>query len=207
MRFRIILLGVFLNFFANLVSADKWEGGSSGWVIGGGVGSILISINPKNQPDLDSGNETAEVYTVLGGYNFTNWFGVEFDVSETSNFKDENTKFDAFVVGRSLSSKIVHNFNDNTSIYFKPGLQYIAYHQEVKSSYNLRAKVWSGTAPVLGAGVGYTFDSSVSARLDYKYSRLTLSKVEGAFSYTDDSNDEEIELNYSSLMLLISYQF
>lgn len=207
MRLKKIFLGLFLNFCSSLISANEWEGGSSEWVVGGGMGSVLISMNPKNQPSLDSGSERAEVYTIFGGYTYRNWFGVEVDISESSKFIDKNTKFDAFVVGRSLSSKIFHHFNNNVNIYFKLGLQYIAYHQEVKSSYNLRPKVWSGTAPVFGAGVGYTFDSSVIARLDYKYSRLVLSKAEGTFPYTVDSSDEEIELNYSSLMLLMTYQF
>lgn len=201
------ILGIFMCYFSCGVFSNELEGNYKKLIFGAGVGNSILSVKAKNQIDLYDVNEDTAVYTIFGGFNFTNWFGVEVDLSETSGFKNKKTQVDDYVVSTSLAAKFSYNYNFYTSMYLKSGLQYAAYNQEVKSPYNLRPTVWAGSAPVFGAGVEVVLDSGLTARLDYKYFSAILNKDESTSSYSAAFNGDELKIINNTFMFFIAYQF
>ena len=202
---RKVLIGLVLFGFASFVVAAEEAFDQKGWVVGGGVGTAMLSIKPKNQPQLKSANENTTLYTVFGGYNFTDWFGIEFDVSKSSDFTDVNTGFDAYIVGTSFTPKFTHHFNKDFAVYFKPGFQYIAYEQTIEASHQYDI-TWNGIDPFVGVGLQYSFPPGIRVRLDYKYSNITLDRSENSI-YGYDLYDEEIDLVFSAISFTANYQF
>ncbi|NRB40866.1 MAG: porin family protein [Pseudomonadales bacterium] len=200
-----VLLGIIISAAAAYSTANDLETDQRGWIVGGGVGAANLSIKPKDQPDLLSDTESVMLFTVYGGYNFTDWFGIEFDISTSQTFTDVNTQLDASILGTSFTPKFTYHFNQNIGIYFKTGLQYIAYSQSIDAYYDDDI-TWNGIEPFIGAGLQYSFTSGVRARIDYKYSKLSLERSENA-TYGFKLFDEEIDLTFNAITFSTHYQF
>ena len=201
------ILGLFLCCFSSGVFSNDLEGNYNKLIFGAGIGNSVLSVKGTNQFNLYHVNEDTAVYTIFGGFNFTNWLGIEVDLSETSGFKNEKTQVDDYIVSKSLAAKFSYHFNYNTNVYLKSGFQYAAYNQEVKSPYNLRPTVWAGSAPVFGVGVEVILDSGLTARLDYKYFSVILNKDENTLSYSAAFNSDELKLINNTFMFFIAYRF
>lgn len=177
----------------------------TGWIVGGGLGVTTLTLRPRNQPLLEPMKKDATLYTAFGGFNFTDWFGIEFDLSKSDDVTDVNTGLDAYIVGTSFTPKFTYRFNKNLDAYVKAGLQYIAYKQTIASYYDDDI-TWNGIDPFFGIGMQYSFPVGVRARLDYKYATITLDRSEsssfGYFYY-----DEEIDLTFSAITMSLNYQF
>ena len=187
---------------ANYAAASGMD--YKGWIAGVGVGASGVTVDPINQSNLKSYSETPGVLTVFGGYNFTDWFGIEFDLSKTAKFEDENNNQDASVFGTSFTPKLTYRFNDGFNIYLKAGFQYLLYDQEVNTS-NDSDTYWSGIDTVYGAGIEWTFESDMRVRLDYKYAKVNLERTENTTLI--NFYDDEFDLTYNSLSLSTYYQF
>lgn len=200
-----VVLVVVLFSFASYVVAGDLKSDQKGWIVGAGVGNTMLTINPRKQPGAKTTNEDAHLFTVFGGYNFTDWFGLEFDISKSSNFTDKNTNLDADITGTSFAPKFTYHANDNLGLYFKAGLQYIEYNQNVDYYYDDEI-IWNAIDPFFGAGLQYSFSSGVRARIDYKYSKLTLERSDDHL-FVIDLFDEEIDLTFKAITLTVNYQF
>ncbi len=202
---KLFIFGVLISVISGHLSASDLDAERRGWMVGAGLGSTNLSINPKNQPYLQSNTETVRLLTVFSGYKFTDWFSIEFDISNSEKFKDINTNLDASIFGSSFTPKFTYIFNQNTAVYFKAGLQYIAYKQSVNSFYDYEI-TWNSIEPTIGTGVQYSFNSGVKARIDYKYAKLNLERSENSI-YGFNLYDEEIDLTFSAITLSVHYQF
>lgn len=199
---RHYLLGLALSSMAGVALANDLESDKTGWIVGGGIGKARLSVKPVDQgADF---NETANVYTAFGGYNYTDWLGIEFDIIQSSDITDSNTNLDAYVIGTSVSPKFTLHFNDNTSVYLKLGAQYLSYEQDVDESLRSRTS-WTGTDVFLGIGGQYSFDSGIRVRLDAKHARMELESDDyrGFFRF----DEEDLDLDLSVLTFSAYYQF
>ena len=176
-----------------------------GWIVGGGLSSTHLTVTPINQPGTVSSKESAVMLTAFGGYNFTNWFGIEFDVSISNNLDDVNTGNDAQVFASSFTPKFTLRFDQNWDMYFKTGLQYMAYEQSQASFYDTDV-TWNGIDPFIGTGVQYSFPAGVRARLDYRYAKQQL-EVSDREEFHFVHYDEEIEVAQSTFAFTVNYQF
>ncbi len=176
-----------------------------GWIVGGGVGVAMLTLTPENDPGAVGTKDDVSLYTVFGGYNFTDWFGIEFDISQSTELTDNNTGLDADIHGTSFSPKFTQRFNDNLALYLRVGLQYLAYEQTVISSYD-REITWNEIAPFFGAGLQYSFPSGVRIRLDYKHATMDLDRSENS-RYGFEYYEEEIDITYKAASFTVHYQF
>ena len=202
---RKILVGIILLMSTSYVVASDKALDQTGWIVGGGAGPVKLIVDPKNQPLLNSTKENTSLYTAFGGYNFSRWFGIEFDLSLSAEFTDENTGLDASILGSSFTPKFTYHFNNDFDVYLKGGLQYISYEQAVGTYYNYYIS-WNGIDPVIGAGLQYSFPAGVRARLDYKYSSINLERSENSW-YGYNYYDEGIDLIFKTITLTVNYQF
>lgn len=203
---RIVVLGLLLFGFTGYVGAHDLVSDQKGWIVGAGYGSAMLSTKPIRQPGFISGKENTSVITVFGGYNFRDWFGIEFDFSRSSDFTDENTNLNAYILGSSFTPKFTYHFNDNLGLYVKYGFQYLAYEQNVDYYYD-DTITWNGVDRFFGAGLQYSFHSGVRARIDYKYIKLPLDRSENSGVYGYDFYNEEIDLTFKAVTLSANYQF
>lgn len=201
-----LVLGVLLLATTVHAAANEKREDHTGWIVGGGIGSVSLSLDIVNQASLRKTKQSTTLLTAFGGYNFTNWFGIEFDLSQSSDITDENTQLDAYAFGTSFTPKFIYHVNDGFSLYIKGGLQYISYRQDVDSSYRSRV-TWTGLAPIYGAGMLLGFDSGLKFRLDYKYSDLTLKQLHYAYYWGIPYYVEKMNFTYSALTLTAHYQF
>ncbi len=200
-----LVLGIILSSASFGTFAHDTESDNTGWMVGAGVGIANLSIEPKYQPGYVSSDRSPELFTVFGGFKFRDWFGIEFDVSKSAEFEDENVNHDAYIVGTSFTPKFTHHFNGHSSAYFKLGLQYLSYVQKYGGYYDSERR-WSGIEPFLGVGFQHSFGDSIKARADYKYAKFSLERRENNWYY-DDFYVDDIDLTFSALTFSVHYQF
>ncbi len=205
MKYFLVLATIITSIHA---SADMADSDKTGWLVGGGVGNADLSLNYRVEDGSTSKTKNTPLITAFGGYNFTHWFGLEFDASVSEKFTDETTNLNASIKGLSGSAKFMHHFNESLGLYFKLGHQYIAYEQERKSFYDDEATL-NDIDHFLGAGVQFSFSSGVRARIDYKHAKFRLERSENNIYYIYDFNfyDETIDLTVDAITLSVHYQF
>lgn len=202
---RKVIPGIILLCAFQIAIAHDQMPDQKGWQVGAGMGSANLHIEPVSDLALESNKEDVMLYTIFGGYKFNNWFGLEFDISQTESFTDVNTELSANVTGLSFAPKFSLHLVDNLEIYLLTGLQYIAYDQTVDSYYDDEL-TWNDISPFIGTGLQYNFNSGVTIRINYRQSRLTLDRSDGRiFGYNLYS--DEIDLTYKALTLTVNYQF
>lgn len=173
-----------------------------GWVVGGGVGSMHLSIDPEGDTAESRTSESALIASIFGGYNFTPWFGIEFDVSQSEKFSDRDTRRDASVQGTSFSPKVTLPINESLSAYLKVGVQALDY----KVSANRFGEDYDDLGilaidPFIGFGLQLSPVSGLRLRLDYKYSELDFEE------FVIFSEGEEYDVTLSQLLITVNYQF
>lgn len=204
---KLIMLAV-CSLLAMNVSAKEKQSDTTGWIVGGGIGLVSISIDPEGRRGLDNFSETASIYSVFGGYNFTPWFGIEFDLSQSEKITDKNERQDADILGTSFTPKVTYAVNDKFNVYLKAGAQYLAYEQQIAVSnrtyYYYNDETWNGIGPVFGFGAQYSPLGGLRFRLDYKYSKQTL---DTSTTSIFDLRDDVMNVRFSRLLLTAHYQF
>lgn len=199
------LLGATLFIYSTCAIGQEVKFDSRGWVVGAGIGTAFLSISPQKNSVRQPSHESPALLTVFGGYNFNNWFGLEFDVSRSSDIHNDDTGYDDHILGTSFATKFSHFINDRCSVYLKTGAQYIAYEKKIYSRYDEEYTL-NDIEPFIGGGVQIGFDSGVRARLDYKYAEMNLDEFGGAF-LDFDYYGEELDMTYSTLVFTLNYQF
>ncbi len=175
---------------------------SQGWVVGGGLGSMHLSIDPVGDTAESKTSETALVASIFGGYNFTPWFGIEFDVSQSEKFSDRDTPRDAYVLGSSFSPKVIFPISESLSAYLKVGVQLLDY----KVSANGFSEDYDDLGlfaidPFIGFGFQLSPVNGLRLRLDYKYSELNFEE------FVIFSEGEEHDVTLTQLLVTANYQF
>lgn len=146
-------------------------------------------------------SETALVASIFGGYNFTSWFGVEFDVSQSEKFSDRDTPHDAYVLGTSFLPKVTLPISESLSAYLKVGVQLLDYKVSVNgfSEGNDDLRLFA-IDPVIGFGLQLSPVSGLRLRLDYKYSELNFHDIVVMYS-----EREEYDVTLSQLLVTANY--
>lgn len=192
------------NADSEAVAHDDSLPNNTGWFVGGGLGKVSLTIIPRNQINQQETNTTTNVISAIGGYNFTKIFGIEFDLSVTTDLIDQSTQLDAYIVGTSFTPIVKLPINDVFRLYFKAGIQLLSYEQVTDS--NIEDNIsWQGIDPVFGAGLEANITKNVSLRFDYKYANMTLERREE--TTVSALNNEELDLSYSTFIISAHYQF
>lgn len=198
-------LGLALLTLPTYAVSDGRTNDERGWLVGAGMGIADLSIGSINRPSRQSVSETVQVYTLFGGYSFVDWLGIEFDVSASNKFTDTETMRQASFVGTSFAPKLTHDFNESMSVYFKLGIQYIAYRQHADLISETR-DTWLGLDKFFGVGLQQNFDSGWRFRIDYKRLNFDLSRSDNTF-ISLDLYDDDIDFSLNAITLSSYYQF
>ncbi len=186
------------------LASSSYAQDQTGWVAGGSIGTANVKLKSRYN-DTATVKDDVTLITAYGGYNFTQWFGLEFDISSTSDVKNSNMSYSS-IIGVSVAPKFRLHLNDNITVYAKTGLQYLAYDQPTNGRYRYRNdETLNAANAYLGTGVQYSFASGMRVSLDYKYSEMTLERNNYEDRYYYDNDD--VRLTYKAFTVMVGYQF
>ncbi|MGP9800665.1 porin family protein [Rheinheimera sp. NSM] len=165
----------------------------TGFFIGGGVSNVDLDIKHVNE------NLSATGFTLYGGYNFSNWFGIEASVSAATDLGDNNSDLTAaaFTVGPKLSYII----NDTITLFAKAGLASVALDDDYYDDdwdWGDDAD-YSGLGYSFGLGSHFAVTKHLNIRLAYEYINAELD--------ADSRYYNDIDTELSVLSLGLHYQF
>lgn len=176
-----------------------------GWYIGGELSYADGESELRNEPKL---SENGVGFGVYGGYNFSDWFGLEGNTFQSDNMADNRTNLaSAEFFTLSFMPKFTVNFNEKVGLYFKAGPTYVLYTEEYDDDYYYS---WDDDADwsevMLGAGIGMVFDiqNGVKMRLSYDHVSGTLDET----WYDDnDTPSNRVDVTLGRFALGVHYQF
>ncbi|WP_221799895.1 porin family protein [Oceanobacter mangrovi] len=180
-----------------------------GWYVGGSFGGASIELDPDEYNYFDYERTSAAITSIYGGYNFTSWFGVDFDVTQSSEFDAGASNADAKLFGTSVAGIFHWRFSNHISLYGRTGIQFFQMEQTVDYLNGDESNDWTGAGLVGGIGAEYQFNSGITLRLDYRRtSTIELDVKEkdddGNYYYWDDSS---YDLSYNATTIGMHYQF
>lgn len=185
--------------------ADETAGQNNrGWFVGGHLSYAEGEAEIGNAPDLD---ENGIGFGVYGGYNFSDWFGLEGSSFQSENMADDRAGLDsAEFFTLSFMPKLTVNFNDNVGIFFKAGPTFVMYTEEYN---DYDGYYWDDefdwSEVLLGAGVGteIAVQDGVKLRLSYDYVSGTLDEN----WYDWDAPSDRADVTLGRFSLGVHYQF
>ncbi|MCY4045264.1 MAG: porin family protein [Cellvibrionales bacterium] len=170
----------------------------TGWFVGGKVAKISAEFQDEGEPDkLDGDGTTIGLYF---GYNFTEWFGLEFEYSYTGDAKKwlEENPFvtDAGFGGLRLQPKFTWQINDTTGLFFKPGVYSAAMVVERYEIYKFNARssvtdTYSGVGYTLGLGAQFSVTEHLNLRAVYDFSSADLENDSDISNLTTEATISE----------------
>ena len=164
---------------------------------GGYVGGEIAT----NSVTADSDKASATAFGVYGGYNFTNWFGLESTFTVTNFSKGTNaSSTTATAIGSfSLTPKFTVRTSDSLSIYAKVGVAVTALCDD-----NNNNDCWSGTPGTAGFGLQFDLSPHAKLRFGYDVTKGSLTyKPKHSYSYGYGSFD----LTQKRVSVSMHYQF
>ena len=200
---------------------DKPSRDHSGWFVGGKLGNLNTTFETYSYDGFDyeavESEKSASVVSVYFGYNFTDWFGLEAEMSITGDADEDlinnELGYDAVdssaLVGLRLQPKFTWQIANRIGLFAKVGLYSAAYAATIESNpysatnnYYSETHSWSGTGFTTGVGVQYTAVAGLTLRLVYDYSFAELdTKDDGVF------DEKPIDATVSEFGLGVHYQF
>jgi opacity protein-like surface antigen len=191
---------------ASHVIADETTGirDNRGWFVGGALSSANGEAEVGNVTMLD---EKGIGFGVYGGYNFSDWFGLEGASFQSDNMSNDRPGLDsAEFFTLSFMPKLTVNFNDSVGIFFKAGPTFVMYTEEYN---NYEGDYWDDefdwSEVILGAGVGteIAIQDGVKLRLSYDYVSGNLDEN----WYDWDAPNERVDVTLGRFALGVHYQF
>ncbi|MEH8015646.1 porin family protein [Rheinheimera muenzenbergensis] len=168
----------------------------TGFFIGGGVSNFDLDIKYVNE-DL-----SATGFTLYGGYNFSNWFGIEASVNAATDLGDNNSDLTAAAI--IVGPKFSYNLNDTITLFAKAGLASVAvvdnYYAEDRGDWDWGDEAdYSGLGYSYGLGSRFAVTKHLNIRLAYEYISAELD--------ADSSYFYDIDTELSVFSLGLHYQF
>lgn len=195
------------------VHAHDMHSHDTGGYVGGEIatnsvtteGYIFVSAYPTSRYQKFSEKASATAFGIYGGYNFTNWFGLEsaFTVTNLSKGTNGNSTNGAAVASFSLTPKVTVRTSDSLSIYAKAGVAVTALCDE-----NYNSDCWSGTPGTAGFGLQFDLSHHAKLRFGYDVTKGSLTyKAKNSYSYSHSYYQENIDLTQKRVSVSMHYQF
>jgi opacity protein-like surface antigen len=178
--------------------AQDVDSKNKGWYVGGAVGSASTEVGIG----YGAQKERTESYAVYGGYNFTDWFGLEANFFVTGDAASDSSYSSAFGA-LSFTPKLTLHVTPAVAFFAKAGPSSMAYVEEYKyhDMYGSHSNEQSWAAIVWTYGVGAVFAVTDNLRVRVAYDHYS-----GDLEDDDDYySDVDTKLNQSSIGL--HYQF
>lgn len=199
-------LVLFTLFFLTPLSAyaDEASRDNVGWFVGGAIGSVAVKIETKNSSSQDG---VSQSYAAYGGYNFTEWFGLEGMIMRTGDVSDDKQNLvSANITSLSIMPKFRVQINQLFSLYGKAGFAWLKYEEEYdnyvfRRGYN---ESWSDVAIQVGVGGEFHTNVGVAIRISYDYLKGSLEGDDNVFYRTMVPN---VDASVDQLSLGVHYQF
>ena len=176
----------------------------TGWFVGGLVGTTSTNTEMKN---TFSQNKNTGVYGAYGGYNFTDWFGLEGSYFNTVDVSDSRTNLiKASYFGLTIAPKVTYRVTPFFSIYAKAGLAYLNYKETYDNViFFVRGteQTWSGITSTLGVGGQFDIKYGIKVRIGFDRVAGSIGSNDKT-SYNDIAN---IDAKLNSISLGVHYQF
>ncbi|HWV15043.1 MAG TPA: outer membrane beta-barrel protein [Cellvibrio sp.] len=188
---------------------------NQGWFVGGKIGQV--DAHTKYTIDRDftySENETAGWFAIYGGYNFSEWFGLEGNVFATDNLADgardeDTTASDARYSGLAITPKFTWQVSPDFSLFAKGGMTFLSYKKEYRShgywDYNYDYS-WDGIVLTYGVGAQINVGHGVVFRLGFDVTKGSLDR-EDEDRYEPISLDFDVDAKLKQTSLGVHYQF
>ena len=194
-----VFMCLVLLFTAFCTHAQDVNSKNKGWFVGGALGSASTDLSS----DVASQNERSGSFVVYGGYNFTDWFGLEASFFGTGDAARDSSYTSAFG-GLLLQPKLTFHLNPTIAFFAKAGPASIAYVEEHKSG-NLfgshaGSQSWNNIVPAYGLGAEFVVTNSVRIRATYDH-------FSGTLEDDEHNHYSEIDTNLNLTSLGVHYQF
>lgn len=171
---------------------------NTGWYVGGALGSASTEVSVV----YGAQKERTESYVVYGGYNFTDWFGLEANFFVTGDAASDNSYSSAFG-GLSFTPKLTFHVTPAVAFFAKAGPSSMAYAEEYKyhDMYGSHSseQAWAAIVWTYGVGAEFAVTDSVRIRVAYDHYSGDLEDEDDYYS------DLDTELNQASIG--VHYQF
>ncbi len=184
------------------------EVSNRGWYVGGEFGSVQGEADIGNLYSLDEEGAGLGVY---GGYNFTNWFGLEGAVFRSSNLADERPELlRAEFATVSFMPKFTATLGKKVGLFAKAGLTYVSYSEEYDDYDDdddddrwLDDAEWGEI--LVGGAIGTLIDIRDGVQLRVSYDHVSGTLDDTWFSW--DSPAEHVDATLSRVLVGVHYQF
>jgi outer membrane immunogenic protein len=168
------------------VVAQDGSADHTGWYIGGLLGSA--------DTEIDGFDKSASLFGIYGGYNFTNWLGLEGTFAVTDDVGDDYGT--ASFGSLSIAPKFTGQITDKFGLFAKVGLSSFVFVYE--SDYSSEDASFGGIVPYYALGAELSINS-VKLRLSY-------SKESGELEDSED-NYADADAELTAISLGVHYQF
>ena len=195
------LLTLALTLPVTAFAAEENTPNTTGWDLGGGIGTASIELEPKFYRDLPTTKVTTSQITLHTAYHFTKMFGLEADIFGTGTFEEEIAQNDASLGGMSFTPKVRFHLNDFFSLYVKAGVQFMSYDIE----YTFGDRTYNGLDYTFNAGAVIAATNNLRVKLDIKHVNMTLE--DDYIWIAGDTYKDEYDLSLTNFTLSTSYQF
>lgn len=167
----------------------------TGFYIGGGGSNIDLDIKHVN------GDFSANGATLYGGYNFSDWMGIEGTISAATGLGKNGV--DLSIATFSVGPKFTFILSDKVSLFTKVALASTALEDDSNDwdddwDWDDEAD-WSGFGYSLAAGVHFAMTDKLNLRLSYEYTDTELD--------ADSRYDSDLDGELNIITLGLHYQF
>ncbi len=178
----------------------------TGGYVGGEIATNAVTTESSSYAygyQTFSEKASATAFGVYGGYNFTNWFGLEsaFTVTNLSKGTNGTSKLGAAVGSFSFTPKFTVRTSDSLSIYAKVGVAVTALCDD-----NYNSDCWSGANGTAGFGLQFDLSQHAKLRFGYDVTKGSLTyKAKNSYSYS--YYQENLDLTQKRVSVSMHYQF
>lgn len=148
----------------------------TGWYGGIDLGGVRVEADHQyGTREVDH----AGSFGFYGGYNFTDYFGLELAFGESGNLS-ENRFYDIYYLPVMFTPKFTFQATEWLGLYLKAGVATGVYAQRFNyEPYNAdEAIVWSGGGGVIGVGGVVSVTKNLNLRLNYDHTRMSMSPTD-----------------------------
>lgn len=177
-----------------------------GWYVGGEFSHVRGEAEIGRLYKLDEEGLGLGVY---GGYNFSNWFGLEGTVFQSNDMSDDREDLaNAYYSSLSFMPKFTLNVSDTFGLFVKAGPTFVLYTEEYDDYYYDRRywddeADWSEVLFGAGAGAQIKLENGIRLRVAYDYTSGTLDETWDTW----DAPSRRVDVTLERVSFGVHYQF